>query len=289
MSEFADIFRAHQTYAEPLCAFWKDILYGTDNQVFWYADPHFRVLVDMKQGGAITDLRPYAAQLQRPVGVGTQNLQNACYPYLVQSHYRAGAFTHYAGEGAIKSCKVRYGKEEIDLSACRTYGHYAEVNGSRVLTLEPVSLEFNDLTIQLATTIRFPENSGEIWFTHRVVSSSKPDAQVTIDEYITSCYGTNEYPEDLTGVKLTVTGADGQSQTLDYAYKCRELYQEDARQVAGLVPQVSSLITMTPGSPNVTGYVREGYAFAPNLTLGMHKTIGMNEELLTCLKVAKAK
>jgi hypothetical protein len=289
MSEFADTFRAHQSYTEPLCALWKDILYGTGNQVFWYADPQFRVLVDMKQGGAITDLRPYAAQLQRPVGVGTPNLQNACYPYLLQSHYRAGAFTHYAGEGAIKSCKVRYGTEEIDLSACRTQGHYTKVDGSRVLTLDPVILEFSDLTIQLATTIRFPENSGEIWISRRVVFSSNPTARVTVDEYITSCYGTTEYPEDLTGVQLAVTGTDGQTLILDYAYKCREQSQENATRVSGLVPQVNSVMEMTTGSPSVIGYVREGYAFSPNLTLGMQKTISLNEELLTCLRVAKAK
>jgi hypothetical protein len=276
-------------YSKPLCALWKDILYGTDYQVFWYADPHFRVLVDLKQGGAITDLRPYAAQLSRPVGVGTPYLQNACYPYLVQSHYRAGAFTHYAGEGAIKSCKVRYGKEEIDLSACRTHAHLTKTDDAQVLTLDPVTLEFNDLTIQLETILRFPEDTGEIWINRRVVSASDPAARVTVDEYITSCYGTNEYPEDLTGVQLTATGKDGQTRTIDYAYQCRELFQEDIAQVTGLVPQVNSLMSMIPGSQAVTGYVREGYAFAPNLTLGMHKTIGLNEELLTCLKVEKAK
>jgi hypothetical protein len=289
MSEFADTFRAHQTYSEPLCALWRDILYGTDYQVFWYADPYFRVLVDMKQGGAITDLRPYAAQLNRPVGVGTPYLQNACYPYLVQSHYRAGAFTHYAGEGAIKSCKVRNSKEEVDLSACRTHARLETVNGERVLILDPVAIEFNGLTIELQTTFRFPKDSGEIWISRRVVRASDPSAKVTVDEYITSCYGTNEYPEDLTGVQLEVTGVDGQSRTIDYAYQCRELYQQNAVVVSGLVPQVNSLMSMTTGSDAVTGYVREGYAFAPNLTLGMSKTIGLNEELLTCLKVAKAK
>jgi hypothetical protein len=289
MSEFADTFRSHQTYSEPLCALWRDILYGTDYQVFWYADPYFRVLVDMKQGGAITDLRPYVAQLNRPVGVGTPNLQNACYPYLVQSHYRAGAFTHYAGEGAIKSCKVRHGKEEVDLSACRTRASLETVNGERVLTLEPVEIEFNSLTIELQTTFRFPNKSGEIWISRRIVRASDPNAKVTVDEYITSCYGTNEYPEDLTDVQLSVQGADGQIQTIDYAYQCRELHKQNATLVSGLVLQVNSLMSMLPGSEAVNGYVREGYAFAPNLTLGMEKMIGLNEELLTCLKVAKAK
>ena len=287
MSEFADTFRAHQSYDEPLCALWRDILYGTDQQVFWYADPHFRVLVDMKQGGAITDLRPYAAQLNRPVGVGTPHLQDASYPYLVQSHYRAGAFTHYAGEGAIKSCKVSYGDEEVDLSACRTHARLETVDGDRVLMLDPVTIEFSGLIIDLKTTIRFPRASGEIWFSRRIVGSSDPGATITVDEYITSCYGTTEYPEDLTGVELTVAGADGQSQTINYAYQCREAYQEDVALVTGLVPQVDTRLTMVPGSRSAVGYVREGYAFAPNLTLGIRKAIDMGDELLTCLKVEK--
>jgi hypothetical protein len=289
MSEFADTFRKHQKHTEPLVALWKDILYGTDQQVFWYADPHFRVLVDLKQGGAIIDLRPYAAQLKRPVGVGTPNMQNACYPYLVQSHYRAGAFTHYAGEGAIKSCKVRHGKEEIDLYHCRTHGKVLQEKGARILTLDPVTLEFSNLTIQVQTILRFPENTGEIWYNRKIVSSSNPAIKVELDEYITSCHGTNEYSEDLTGVKLAVTDSAGKTETLDYAYKCREIHQKNAVLVTGLVPQVDSLMSMIPGSAAVEGYVREGYMFAPNLTLGMKKTIGINEELSTCLKVEKAK
>ena len=65
-----------------------------------------RTCVDMNQGGALVDLRPYAAKLERPVGIGTKHIWDCSYPYLVQSFYRAGYFTHYAGEGSIKSCKV---------------------------------------------------------------------------------------------------------------------------------------------------------------------------------------
>ena len=61
MSEFADWFRANKSYSEPTCALWQDILFGTQKQVFWYLDPHFRVLLDMNQGGALIDLRPYVA------------------------------------------------------------------------------------------------------------------------------------------------------------------------------------------------------------------------------------
>ena len=61
MSEFADYYRRKKTYTEPECALWRDILYGSDKQVFWYTDPYMRAGVNMDQGGAIFDLRPYAA------------------------------------------------------------------------------------------------------------------------------------------------------------------------------------------------------------------------------------
>jgi len=289
MSEFADTFRAHQkNYNEPLIGLWKDILYGSKQQVMWYADPFFRVLVDLKQGGAIIDLRPYVAQLNRPVGVGTKCMQNACYPYLVQSHYRAGIFTHYAGEGAIKSCKIRHGKEEVDLASCRTHAKVVDEGNARALVLEPVTVEFQGLTVQIQTTIRFPQGSGEIWFTRKLVSASDPKARVEIDDYITSCHGTNEYSEDLSGATLSLAGPDGQTQSIEYAYRSREAAVDGIREVTAIVPQVDSRLILQPEGA-ATGYYREGYMFAPNLTLGLKKTIGINEELKSCLKVAKAK
>ncbi len=69
------------------------------------------------------DLRPYAAKLERPCRVGTKHLQDAFYPYLVQSLYRAGYFTHYAGDGAVRSCKLCYAGEEVDLG---TSGYFRE-------------------------------------------------------------------------------------------------------------------------------------------------------------------
>lgn len=102
MAEFADFYREHKTYSEPECALWKDILYGSDKQIFWYLDPYMRAQINMDQGGALVDLRPYAAKLYWPVGIGTKHVQDASYPFLIQEKYRAGYFTHYAGEGTIK-------------------------------------------------------------------------------------------------------------------------------------------------------------------------------------------
>ena len=66
------------------------------------------------------------------------------------------------------------------------------------------------------------EGTGEIEIVRRILNSTSPGAEVSIDEYVTACYGTTEYPEDLTGVRLTLTGGSG-TQSIDYAYECREV------------------------------------------------------------------
>ena len=160
MAEFAAWFRAHRTYAEPTCALWKDILYGSRKQIFWYLDPYMRTCVDMNQGGALVDLRPYVAKLVRPVGIGTAHIWDCSYPFLVQSFYRAGYFTHYAGEGSIKSCKVTCEGEEVDLCLCRTRARFSQEGGSRVLT-RPGGNRFRDLVVTLVSTITFPRTRGK--------------------------------------------------------------------------------------------------------------------------------
>ena len=46
-----------------------------------------RACVNMDQGGAIVDLRPYAAKLEWPVGIGTKHVTDASYPFLIQEKY----------------------------------------------------------------------------------------------------------------------------------------------------------------------------------------------------------
>ncbi len=289
MSEFADWFRKNQPRSGPICCLWKDILYGTKNQVFWYVDSKFRIQIDLKQGGAITDIRPYASKLQRPCGAGTKANQDASYPYIVQSRYRAGAFVHYAGEGAIKSCKVRYKDEEVDLSSCRTKGKYLEEPGARILDVSPVEVEFRNLTVKIATTYRFRENTGEIEITRKFIESSDPDTVIEIDEFLTSCWGTTEYPEDLTGCILSVEDEKGNRKELSYEYRSRIDALQNAKIAAAVIPHVQTKVSLITKQTGCTGYFEEGYSFAPNLKIGLYKTVKLNEELLTCLRVEQAK
>lgn len=286
MSEFADFYRENKTYTEPECALWKDILYGSEKQLFWYSDPYMRTCVDMNQGGALIDLRPYVAKIQRPVGIGTKHIQDASYPYLIQSMYRAGYFTHYAGEGTIRSCKLTYNGEEVDLCLCRTKAKFSQDGSDRILTLNPVEIEFKDLTIELVTKYIFSEDTGEIKISRKIIRSSIPNAKININEYMTACYGTTEYPEEMYGITLKVIGKYKSKEIL-YEYKCREESIGDAECVCAIVPQLQTKVSLKALNNNVTGYIREGYAFSPMFTLGLTDKISNNEELITCLKLEK--
>ncbi len=287
MSDFADIYRQDRPYTRPESTLWKDILYGSKRQQYWHIDPWMRVCLDMNQGGAMVDLRPYAAKLERPVGVGSACLQDASYPFLIQSYYRAGYFTHYAGEGAVKSCKFRHGCEEVDLCACRTLASFSEEGDTRIVTLDPVDIEFDGFTVSVRSQFRFVEGTGEIEIVREIVETTNPQAEVTIDEYATACYGTTEYPEDLTGVKLTLQGASGK-EAIDYAYKCREAEMPGIELAEAIVPHVDSRLAMRTESDDCTGYFREGFAFSPMYTIGIKKKVKGKGELRTWLKVAKA-
>ena len=284
MAEFADHYRETHTYEQPECALWRDILYGSEKQHFWYCDPYMRLTLDMNQGGAIIDLRPYAAKLEIPVGIGTKHVQDVSYPFLIQANYRAGYFTHYAGEGTVKSAKVSYGGEETDLCLCRTKAHFSEEGDTRVVTLDPVAIVLSGVTASIQTVYRFVEGSSKIEVRRNVLSVSEPGAKLTIREYVTACYGTTEYPEDMTGIVLSVGDNKGREETIEYAYKCREAAMDGASYARATVPQINTALSVEGEG---RAFIREGYAFSPMFTLGMEAQRGEKETLVTWLSLAK--
>ena len=285
MSEFADYYRKKKSYTEPECALWRDILYGSDKQLFWYTDPYMRAGVNMDQGGAIFDLRPYAAKLKWEVGIGTKHVQDASYPFLIQEKYRAGYFTHYAGEGTIRSAKLCYQGEEVDLCLCRTKAHFSQEGNTRILTLDPVEIEFYDLTVKLQTRLQFPEGEGTIHIEREILEMSHPDATVEINEYMVACYGTTEYPEDMNGIVLRCEGSEPKE--FVYNYQCREESLAGAKEVSAVIPAIETKVSMA-ASHGAEGYVREGYAFSPMFTLGYKKQVSDKEVFATWLKLEKA-
>ncbi len=286
MAEFADYYREKKTYTEPECALWKDILYGSEKQLFWYCDPFMRVCVNMDQGGAIVDLRPYAAKLNRPVGIGTSHIQDASYPFLIQEKYRAGYFTHYAGEGTVRSAKLTYQGEEVDLCLCRTKAKFSVKDNTRKLTLDPVTIEFSDLTVTLRTIVSFEEGSSCIETKRIILDMSDPHAKVELNEYMVACYGTTEYPEDMTGIILSCKNEKDAKEIL-YAYKCRTEELRGAKSVSAVISPIKTVVSFCNDKEETVGYIREGYAFSPMFTLGYKTILSDKEEFTTWLRLEK--
>ena len=288
MAEFADYYRQKKSYTTPECALWRDILYGSDKQLFWYCDPYMRACVNMDQGGAIVDLRPYAAKLEWPVGIGTPHVQDASYPFLIQEKYRAGYFTHYAGEGTVRSAKLCWKGEEVDLCLCRTKAHFSREGKDRILTLDPVDVEFaGGLKVKLQSVITFSEGSSNIRVDRRILALSDPDETVTVKEYMVACYGTTEYTEDMSSLRLHIEAGED-SVTIPYEYKCREAAVENAEEVSCLIPPIKTRVSMLANGRSKIGFVREGYAFSPMFTLGWERNLKEQEVFTTWLNLERA-
>jgi hypothetical protein len=141
------------------------------------------------------------------------------------------------------------------------------------------------VTVKLQTKEYFEEGSSNIKIERNILEISDPNAQITLDEYITACYGTTEYPEDMTGITLACEGEGGE--TIEYAYKCRDAKLEGAKAVSAVVPAIQTKVSMT-ASDKALGYIEEGYAFSPMFKLGYKKTISDKEVFATWLNLEKA-
>ena len=151
-------------------------------------------------------------------------------------------------------------------------------------TPSPLSLRIS--LYEYRSIFRLTEGTGEVEIIRSILGSTKPEADISIDEYITACYGTTEYPEDMTGIRLTLTNTN-KTESVDYAYKCRESELENVHCAEAVIPQVDSALSMRTDESAV-GYFREGFSFSPMYTLGIKKTVKAKGELRTWLKVAKA-
>lgn len=114
---------------------------------------------------------------------------------------------------------------------------------------------------------------------------SNPLAEVELNEYMVACYGTTEYPEDMTGITLACEGSE--TKTITYEYKCREESLEGAEAVSAVIPAIQTKVSMS-ASDKAEGYIKEGYAFSPMFTLGYKKIVSDKEVFATWLNLEKA-
>ena len=265
MDEFASYYRKkHANYNKPECALWKDILYGSNKQYFWYADPYIRTCLDFNQGGAMIDLRPYASRVPFEVGIGTDHVYDATYPYLIQANYRAGYFTHYAGAGTVKSCKVTCLGETTDLCLTRTLAKYEKVDNGIKITTNPTSLVLGGKEIVIESVFTFIEGESLIQIERNILN--EVDVDVTFTEYFTGAFGVHEYQDDMSKVVL---GVD--DDMMNYEYKDRKIEKENGKNATVIIPDINTVISMYGDNDKMI--VKEGIAFSPIYHIELVKTI----------------
>lgn len=280
MAEFADYYRKkHADYCVPECALWKDILYGSNKQLFWYIDPFMRTCLDLNQGGAMIDLRPLAAQIPQNVGIGTENVYDASYPYLIQANYRAGFFTHYAGAGTTKSCKIRYKGREADLCLCRTMASFEKLDNGVLLTAKPVTVNLDGLEILIQSVFTFEKGTGRL-ITERKILNDLHGETIEIEEYLTGGFGTTEYQADMT--KLTFGTKD---EVLNYEYKGRKVVSRTAKEAFVNIPDINTKVSM--GGDIDEAVAEEGIAFSPVYHIRLTKKLSKGG-VTTWLSLQKA-
>lgn len=291
MSELADYYReTHPNYKRAECALWKDILYGSNKEYFWYASPSLRCCLDFNQGGAMIDLRPYVAKIPQKVGIGTDNVYDASYPYIIQANYRAGYFTHYAGAGTIKSCKIHYHGQTADLCLCRTMARYEKTDKGVKVIADPVTVTLDGLDITVRSIFFFDEETGNM-MTRREIVNDLHGENVTFEEYLTGGFGTTEYQPDMTDVSLWVYTNYCGGGLIDYAYKGRKAVGKIYAHAC--LPSIHTQVTLE-GNENdrsASDYpdvfeVEEGIAFSPVFHLRAKKSISKGG-IETWLKLQK--
>ena len=102
-----------------------------------------------------------------------------------------------------------------------------------------------------------------------------------------ACYGTTEYPEDMTSLTLSARRGD-EEHPMAYAYKCREFALEGAEEVSCVLPPIKTRVSLECRGRDKEGYYKEGYAFSPMFTLGYTGTLKEKEVFTTWLKLARA-
>lgn len=262
LTEFARWFRRSGQGRKPHICLWRDIRFASGKQYLWYIDGNLRLTLDMNRGGSIVDLRPYAAKVEKFTGVDSPWLYDGSYPYIVQSHHR---------NHSLYTCWVSAGGRRLPLSSKRTRcSNVLRSEGFVRIETEPVRL---DLGVRLSLRTNYIVRSdGTLLVEREVMDSSDRGAEVTLEEELTGCWGTTDYPAEMRGIRLKLLGESDRE--LVFSYLGRELKAPNVRWVGAYIPQIDCSVVLRPLEGPASGWIEEGYLFKPFFTLRLSMAIG---------------
>ena len=284
LSEFAEWYKENIPIGYTEVAVAKDILYGSGKHYFWVVNSDYRVLVDMHQGGSIGDLRPYIGKYSSYTGPDSPSLTMNSYPYVIQSQYRSGA-KHHCYDGARTTLFVKHGGEVADLCTVHTrVKDVQKMDGEVTLTLTPANVMFKDgLTLSIETRYTF-KDGGIIDITREIIEQNFDADDIVFEEYFKGCFGFTEYPEKMSGIKLSI----GEEIAADYKYSAKAYSSKKECCASVVIPDISTKISLCarePGPDLVT--VEDGHLFSPFYVLRASYNLSDEKRIKTCLKMQK--
>ncbi len=287
LHEFADWYVSHVPVRHTDVYWAKEILYGSKKHYFWLINESMRIVIDACQGGSIGDLRPFVARQERCTGADTDFREIGSNPYFIHSQYRSGNSFHYA-DGARTTLLLTHAGQTVDL--CDYPVSVREIdrlsNGSVRVTLSPAAVAFKDGLSLSIKTVYVITMSGEIYIKRALQTEEEIPDDITATEYFKGCYGTIEYPENMNGIRLEVSGAENAG--LDYAYRSRRIETALPRETCATIPALKTKVGLFPVDGEfLNAGAEEGYLFNPFYTLSLTGKIKSGKELCTCLKMTK--
>lgn len=283
MSEFAHWYVENIPIGCPQVYDAKEILYGSGKSYFWYSDPYMRVTVDLCQGGSIGDFRPLIAKKERYTGADRPEKAVGSNPYLIHSQYRSGNAYHYA-DGARTTFMLEHQDERRDLADYPTKIEKVNRQGEKVeLMLGEIPIVFKDgAGAKVCTTYVF-EKKGMITIRRKL---KEVRGKIHFSEYLKGCYGTNEYPEDLSSIVLKTAGKH--QKALKFEYKARRIETTAPGYVSTEIPPIDTIVMLEAVEESFeSGYAQEGYVFSPYYTMALEGETEQEKEVVTCLKIRR--
>lgn len=278
LGEFADWFKTYFNNSTPktICL-WNDIRFHSGKQYLWYLDENFRILFALNQGGSITDFRPYVAKIKKSVGIDSPDLWDHTYPYLIQGHHR---------HCSIFKCLISYQEETVDLSEkIVKLKQITRGDKETKIELAPVRINFSNLSFNLQTT--YTIKKGATIEVERNIIESSSDAEVNIEEHFVGCFGTEDSPTNLKGIKLILQTED--KFELNYEHHGRKIVKEDVKSSGVYIPEIALSLTLVPDEKAKEGFVWEGSFTNCYYTLGIKNSVNLkdNRKSITRLVLKK--
>ena len=278
MAEFGKWFlERFGGYTPPTLSHWRDIRFGSGKEYVWYLDENMRVALAANRGGAIVDLRPYAAKIvKESAGVDTEYLWDLSYPFLIQNHHR---YTTVCKGMLEYNGIVRDLAEEF-----MTVAKVEQTAAETVVRFHPIDLAFGDMTCTVESTCAFT-SSGEIRRTVTVRSPSKTSGTIAFCEYFRGAWGTTDLPTNLAGLVLKVSDETAQY-GFPYAHKGRKLDRPDALSCEVGFPSENFRLILEGCEGGWIGSVEEGTLFQTFYTLTLEKSLALEEGISFATRIA---